>query len=44
MSKFDDMVDGLQQELEVPEQVWKKYTDTLSELTEKERVSSVKNK
>lgn len=32
MSKFDDMIFGLQQDTEVPEAVWKKYRDTLSAL------------
>ena len=32
MSKFDDMITGLQQDIEVPERVWAKYTDTLSKL------------
>lgn len=35
MSKFDDMITGLQQDIEVPERVWAKYTDTLSNLPDR---------
>jgi hypothetical protein len=35
MSKFDDMIRGLQKDIEVPEKVWAKYTDTLSQLPDK---------
>lgn len=36
MSKFDDMITGLQQDIEVPERVWAKYTDTLSNLPDRQ--------
>ncbi|MCM1258460.1 MAG: hypothetical protein NC307_11480 [Roseburia sp.] len=36
MNKFDNMVKGLGQELEVPEKVWAKYVQTLENLPEKE--------
>lgn len=35
MSRFDDMICGLRQDMEIPENVWKKYTDTLLELPDK---------
>lgn len=36
MSKFDDMICGLQQDTEVPKDVWAKYTDALSKLPDKQ--------
>lgn len=36
MSKFDDMITGLQQDIKVPERVWAKYTDTLSNLPDRQ--------
>ncbi len=36
MSKFDDMIHGLQQDMEVPDHVWVKYTDTLSKLPDRQ--------
>lgn len=36
MGKFEDMIDGLQQDSDVPEDVWEKYTDTLANLPDKE--------
>lgn len=35
MSRFEKMIQGLQEEIEVPEKVWESYTDTLKNLTEK---------
>lgn len=35
MSRFDDMVQGLREEVEIPESVWKGYTQTLEKLPEK---------
>ena len=32
MNNFDNMVEGLRQDTKVPDEVWKKYTDTLSNL------------
>lgn len=40
MSKFDDMICGLQQDTEVPKAVWAKYTDTLSKLPDKQEERS----
>lgn len=34
MGRFEEMIHGLQEEIEVPEQVWEKYTDTFSHLTD----------
>ena len=36
MSIFDDMIYGLKQDTEIPKDVWKKYTDTLSNLPDKQ--------
>lgn len=35
MNRFDEMIQGLQQDMEVPESVWQKYTETLSELPDR---------
>ncbi len=35
MSRFDDMVNGLREEMEVPEKVWRGYAKTLERLPEK---------
>lgn len=35
MKQFDDMIRGLQKEIQVPESVWNQYTHTLSHLPEK---------
>lgn len=43
MSRFDDMICGLRQELEIPEQVRERYTGTLAGLPEKRAVSSRKS-
>ncbi len=40
MGKFDDMIYKLQQDTEIPEQVWEKYTKTLSKLPDKPRERS----
>jgi hypothetical protein len=32
MDRFEDMISGLQQDIEVPAEVWTKYTNTLNEL------------
>lgn len=37
MSRFDDMVYGLRQEVEIPEDVWRGYTQTLAKLPEKRK-------
>lgn len=34
MGRFEEMIHGLQEDIEVPEQVWEKYTDTFSHLTD----------
>lgn len=36
MSDFEKMIQGLQEDMAVPDKVWKKYTDTLSNLPDKE--------
>ena len=38
MSRFDDMVNGLREEMDVPEKVWREYAKTLEGLPEKNRV------
>lgn len=35
MSRFDDMIQGLRGEVEIPDSVWRGYTQTLAELPEK---------
>lgn len=35
MSRFDDMVNGLREDVEIPETVWRGYTQTLAGLPEK---------
>lgn len=40
MSKFDDMIHSLQQDIEIPDNVWIKYTDTLSKLPDKSEKKS----
>ncbi len=35
MSRFDDMVNGLRDEMDIPENVWRGYVQTLAELPEK---------
>ncbi len=35
MSRFDDMVNGLRDEMDIPENVWRGYAQTLAELPEK---------
>ena len=35
MSRFDDMINGLRDEMDIPETVWRGYVRTLSELPEK---------
>lgn len=35
MSRFDDMIDGLREDVEIPETVWRGYTQTLAGLPEK---------
>ena len=35
MSRFDDMIQGLREEVEIPESVWRGYTEALTEVTEK---------
>lgn len=35
MSRFDDMIDGLREDVEIPETVWRGYTQTLTGLPEK---------
>lgn len=37
MSRFDDMVNGLREEIDVPEKVWRGYVKTLERLPEKNR-------
>ena len=32
MNRFDTMIEGLREEMEVPEKVWEKYMDTLENL------------
>ncbi len=44
MSKFDDMIDGLRKETEIPESVRAKYMDTLSNLPEKNGKKKEKRK
>lgn len=39
MGRFEDLVYGLQADIEVPEQVWQKYTDTLSNLADRKETS-----
>ena len=41
MGRFDDMINGLQQEVEIPERVLKKYTDTLAKLPEHKAGDSI---
>lgn len=41
MGRFDDMINGLQQEVEIPERVLKKYTDTLAKLPEQKAGDSI---
>lgn len=36
MSKFDDMIYRLKEDIEVPDHVWAKYTETLSTLPDKQ--------
>lgn len=36
MGKFDEMIYGLQQDMAVPDDVWMKYTETLSNLPDKQ--------
>ncbi|MDE6982839.1 MAG: hypothetical protein K2P60_15800, partial [Lachnospiraceae bacterium] len=38
MSKFDDMVKGLEKDLKVPKKVWENYVETLNNLPDKPRV------
>ena len=35
MSRLDDMVNGLRDEMDIPENVWRGYVQTLAELPEK---------
>ena len=35
MSRFDDMIQGLREEVEIPDSVWRGYTRTLAELPER---------
>lgn len=35
MSRFDDMIQGLQEDVKIPENVWRGYTETLTRLPEK---------
>lgn len=42
MSKFDDMIYGLQQDTEVPDKVWAKFTDSLSRLPDKPEKQNVR--
>ena len=39
MGRFDNMIHGLQEDMEVPEKVWEKYTYTLSQLPDKKGTS-----
>lgn len=35
MSRFDDMIQGLREEVEIPDSIWRGYTRTLAELPER---------
>ncbi len=43
MGRFEDMVEGLREDIEVPEMVWTKYTDTLSHLPDQKGQASRKS-
>ncbi len=43
MGRFEDMVEGLREDIEVPEMVWEKYTDTLSHLPDQKGQASRKS-
>ena len=40
MGRFEDMIEGLREDIEVPETVWEKYTDTLSHLPDQKGQTS----
>ncbi|NCB93384.1 MAG: DUF4179 domain-containing protein [Clostridia bacterium] len=44
MNKFDEMICGLQRDTEVPDDVWRKYKDTLSKLPDKSGEQKVRKK
>lgn len=44
MSRFDDMVNGLREEVEIPDSVWRGYTQTLERLPEKKGSRSRRTK